>query len=43
MFGKMHVIWKDNSQYRGFINLWRSFSQETMNKEDIWTNTDTLT
>ena len=33
--GKLHVIWKDNSQYRVFTNLWRSFSQEIMNKEDL--------
>ena len=34
-FGRMHVIWKDNSQYRVFTNLWRSFAQEIMNKEDL--------
>ena len=33
--GKMNVIWKDNSQYRVFTNLWRSFAQEIMNKEDL--------
>ena len=31
----MNVIWKDNSQYRVFTNLWRSFDQEIMNKEDL--------
>ena len=31
----MHVIWKDNSQYRAFTNSWRSFAQEIMNKEDF--------
>ena len=31
----MHVIWKDNSQYRVFTNLWRSFAQAIMNKEDL--------
>ena len=31
----MHVIWKDNSQYRVFTNLWRSFAQKIMNKEDL--------
>ena len=31
----MCVIWKDNSQYRNFTNLWRSFAQEIMNKEDL--------
>ena len=31
----MHIIWKDNSQYRVFTNLWRSFAQELMNKEDF--------
>ena len=34
-FGKMHVIWKDNWQYRVFTNLWRSLVQEIMNKEDL--------
>ena len=34
-FGKMHVIWKDNSQYRVFTNLCRSFAQEIMSKEDL--------
>ena len=27
-FGRMHIMWKDNSQYRVFTNLWRSFAQE---------------
>ena len=31
----MHVIWKDDSQYRVFTNLRRSFAQEIMNKEDL--------
>ena len=31
----MHVIWRDNSQYRVFTNLWRSFTQEIINKEDL--------
>ena len=31
----MHVIWKDNSQYRVFTNLCRNFAQEIMNKEDL--------
>ena len=35
MFGRMHIIWKDNSQYRVFTNLWRRFAQEIMNKEDL--------
>ena len=34
-YGKIHVIWKDNSQYRVFTNLWRSFAQEIMNKENL--------
>ena len=34
-FGRMHVIWEDNSQYRVFTNLWRSFAQDIMNKEDL--------
>ena len=31
----MHVIWKDDSWYRDFTKLWRSFAQEIMNKEDL--------
>ena len=31
----MYIMWKDNSQYRVFMNLWRSFAQELMNKEDL--------
>ena len=27
-FGRMHIIWKDNPQYRVFTNLWKSFAQE---------------
>ena len=34
-FCQMHVIWKDNSQYRVFTSLWRRFAQEIMNKEDL--------
>ena len=34
-FDRMYVIWKDNSHYRIFANLWRSFAQEIMNKEDL--------
>ena len=34
-FGRMHIIWKHNSQYRVFTNLWRSFAKEIMNKEDL--------
>ena len=34
-FSRMHVVWKNNSQYRVFTNLWRSFAQEIMNKEDL--------
>ena len=34
-FRRMCVIWKDNSQYRNFTNLWRSFAQEIRNKEDL--------
>ena len=33
--GKTHVIWKYNLQYRVFTNLWRSFAQEIMNREDL--------
>ena len=33
--GKTHVIWKYNWQYRVFTNLWRSFAQEIMNREDF--------
>ena len=36
-FGRMHIIWEDNSQYRVFTNLWmwRSLAKELMNKEDL--------
>ena len=34
-FGRMHIIWKDNSQYRVLTNLWRSLAQEIMGKEDL--------
>ena len=34
-FGRMHIIWKDNSHYRVYTNLWRSFAQEIINKEDL--------
>ena len=27
-FGRMHIIWKDNLQYRVLTNLLRSFAQE---------------
>ena len=33
--GKMHAIWKDNSQYRVYTSLWRSFAQEIMTKVDL--------
>ena len=31
----MHVIWKNNSQYRVFTDLWRGFAQEIIIKEDL--------
>ena len=34
-FSRMQLIWKDNSQCRVFTNLWRSFAQDIMNKEDL--------
>ena len=34
-FGRIHVIWKDNLQYRVFTNFWRSSAQEIMNKKTL--------
>ena len=31
----MHVMWKDNSQYEVFTNLWENFAQKIMNEEDL--------
>lgn len=31
----MFVIWKGNSMYREATNLWRSFAQKIINKEEI--------
>ena len=30
----MHIIWVNNSKYRAYTNLWRSFSEEIMRKEE---------
>ena len=31
---KMHIIWVNNSQYRAYTNLWKSFAEEIMRKEE---------
>ena len=31
----MDIVWRNNQKFRVFTNLWRSFAQEIMNKEDI--------
>ena len=33
-FAKMHIIWVNNSKYRAYTNLWRSFAEEIMRKEE---------
>ena len=33
-FAKMHIIWVNNSKYRAYTNLRRSFADETMRKEE---------
>ena len=33
-FAKMHIIWVNNSKYRAYTNLWRSFADEIMRKEE---------
>ena len=35
MYGKMHVIWKDNSQYRVFTNLWKSIVDDKYEPIDV--------
>ena len=35
MYGKMHVIWKDNLQYRAFTNLWRSIGHDKYEPIDV--------
>ena len=35
MYGKMHVIWKDNLQYRVFTNLWRSIAHDKYEPIDV--------
>ena len=34
-FGKMHVILKINAKYIVFTNLWRSFNQEIMSRQNV--------
>ena len=34
-FGKMHIIWVNNSKYRAYTNLWRNFTDEIMKKEKL--------
>ena len=33
-FAKMHIIWVNNSKYRAYTNLWGSFANEIMRKEE---------
>ena len=33
-FGKMHIIWVNNSKYRAYINLCKSFADEIMRKRE---------
>ena len=33
-FAKMHIMWVNNSKYRAYNNLWRSFAEEIMRKEE---------
>ena len=33
-FAKMHIIWVNNSQHRAYTNLWKSFAEEIMRKEE---------
>ena len=33
-FAKMHIIWVNNSKYRAYTNLWRSFADEIMREEE---------
>ena len=33
--GKMYVIWLNNSKYRVYTNLWRSFADEIIRKEGV--------
>ena len=33
-FAKMHIMWVNNSKYRAYTNLWRSFGEEIMRKEE---------
>ena len=30
----MHIIWIKNSKYKAYTNLWRSFAEGTMRKEE---------
>ena len=34
-FGKMHIIWVNNSKYRAYTILWRNFTDEIMKKEEL--------
>ena len=34
--GKMYVIWLNNSKYRVYTNLWRSFADEIIRKEGVF-------
>ena len=34
-FGKMHIIWVNNSKYRAYTNLSKSFADEIMKKKEL--------
>ena len=34
-FGEMHKIWVNNSKQRACTNLWRSFTDEIVKKEEL--------
>ena len=34
-FGKMHIIWVNNSKFRAYTSLWRSFTDKIMKKEEL--------
>ena len=31
----MHIIWVNNSKYRAYTNLWKSFADEIMKKKEL--------
>lgn len=34
-YGKIDIIWLNNSKYRAYTNLWESFADEIMRKEEL--------